>query len=223
MHKASVILEALSDTGLMPLYYHPDPGICCQLLKAIYDGGARLVEYTNRGTMALENFRVMRSYADENLPGLLLGIGTIKDAKSAKLFLKGGADFVVSPGMDEVIGEMVHKAHRLWIPGCMTATEIMKAEAAGARIVKLFPGNILGPGFVRAVREVFPQMQFMPTGGVDTERTNLENWFSSGVIAVGLGGALLRKDLLADLNYSAITEEIKRVLEYIYDIKKSRK
>ncbi len=223
MHKPSVIQEIISEAGLLPLFFHPDKETSKALLLAVYEAGVRAVEYTNRGPQALDNFSHLRAYADDLLPGLQLGIGTIKDAKAAKAFLKAGADFVISPGLEEAVGEITQKAHRLWIPGCMTVTEIMRAEAAGAKMIKLFPGNLLGPSFVSAIKEIFPGMQFMPTGGVELEKTNLEAWFGAGVVAVGMGSRLFRKDQVEAGNFAAIRFETKLALDYIKEIKHARK
>ncbi len=139
-------------------------------MKALYAGGIRVVEFTNRGAAAQENFEAMLKVRDKECKDLLLGIGTIKTKKDAKAFIKSGADFIIAPGMIEEVAETVHKEDMLWIPGCMTTTEIIKAEQAGASLIKLFPGNLLGPGFMSAIRDLFPDLLFMPTGGVEAER-----------------------------------------------------
>lgn len=180
----------------LPLYYHEDPEISLKVLKGLYAAGIRIVEYTNRGAQALSNFQVMKQHAAGSMPGLYLGIGTIKNTQQAKDFMDAGADFVVCPTTNPSVGELVLKNDLLWIPGCMTPTEIAEAEDAGATLVKIFPASVLGPGFVRAVRELFPDMKFMPTGTGDATIDSFRSWFSNGVSAIGLGSRLLSKELV---------------------------
>jgi 2-dehydro-3-deoxyphosphogluconate aldolase / (4S)-4-hydroxy-2-oxoglutarate aldolase len=207
--------EALLGQKLLPLYYHDDPGVSIDILKALYEGGIRILEYTNRGANALENFRQMKNHVRELMPGMTLGIGTIKTGQQAKDFIDAGADFIVCPTINKEVAVITHDAGLLWIPGCMTPTEIAAAEEAGASIVKIFPGNILGPGYISAIKELFPGIQFMPTGGVEAEANNLSAWFNSGVVAVGMGSKLISKDLVENKNYEGIKQAARQSLELV--------
>ena len=215
MHKQQQIIQVLNDQGLMPLFFHASPNVSLALMEALYNGGVRLIEYTNRGDAALENFMALRKLSIEKYPGLFLGAGTIKDAAAAKLFIDAGADFLVSPAFSDDVHAVAIENNLLWVPGCMTPTEILHAEKSGITLVKLFPGNILGPAFVQAVKELFPSMQFMPTGGVDITDENLRSWFNAGVCAVGMGSKLITHQVLLDKQYLQLTDLAKKVLGLI--------
>ncbi len=206
--------------GVLPLYFHPDTEVSKGVLKALYQAGIRAVEYTNRGEAALKNFEALKELRDHELPELLLGIGTIKRKKEAKAFIKAGADYIISPGMIEEVAEVTQKEEMIWIPGCMTPTEIIKAEEAGAKLVKLFPGNLLGPGFVSAVRELFPELLFMPTGGVEVNKDNLSAWFKSGVVAVGMGSKLITKEILEKKDYETLTLKTREAIALVQEAKR---
>jgi 2-dehydro-3-deoxyphosphogluconate aldolase/(4S)-4-hydroxy-2-oxoglutarate aldolase len=218
MDKRSSIISTLVEQGLMPLYYNADEQKSVQLMHALYEAGIRLIEYTNRGEAALANFTAMKKAA-ETLPGLYLGVGTIKTDSAAQTFIDAGADFLISPALAEEVYEAAYTNKVLWIPGCMTPTEILKAEQFGVGLVKLFPGNVLGPSFVQAVKELFPQMKFMPTGGVDTSVENLSAWFKAGVTAVGMGSKLISKEVMEAGSYSALQEQAANLLATIQSIK----
>ena len=215
MRKKEEAYRLLLEQKLLPLYYHESADVSVNILRALYDAGVRIVEYTNRGENALENFRSLRKAADKTMPGLLLGIGTIKNRKSAKKYVQAGADFIVCPSMNEEVAEIAEDEELLWIPGCMTPTEIAAAENAGATLVKIFPGNILGPGYVSAIRELFPNLRFMPTGGVEAEASNLKSWFAAGVVGVGMGSKLITKDAIAKGDYDGIRNETARALQLV--------
>jgi 2-dehydro-3-deoxyphosphogluconate aldolase / (4S)-4-hydroxy-2-oxoglutarate aldolase len=219
MHKIKAT-EALLQQKLLPLYYHDDPETSIGILRALYEGGVRILEYTNRGPAALENFRQMKAIAQEQMPGLLLGIGTIRNEEQAKDFIEAGADFIVCPTMSKQVAAVTHHAGLLWIPGCMTPTEIAAAEDAGATIVKIFPGNILGPGYVSSIKELFPNIQFMPTGGVEAEEKNLQSWFDSGVVAVGMGSKLISKQLVEKRDFEQIKKAARHSLDLVSSINK---
>lgn len=213
------IIKRIAEQGVLPLYFHPDATVSTEVLKALYAAGIRAVEYTNRGEAALENFKLLKETRDRELPELLLGIGTIKRKKEAKAFMKAGADFIIAPGMIEEVAETVHKEEMLWIPGCMTTTEIIRAEDAGAKLVKLFPGNLLGPSFVSAIKELFPDLLFMPTGGVEVSKENLTGWFKSGVVAVGMGSKLITKEILEKKDYEQLINKTKEAIALVNEVR----
>lgn len=217
MHKKDKVQQALLHQKLLPLYYHNSAAVSTQILKALYDGGVRIVEYTNRGEAAPENFSILRSECDNNMPGMLLGIGTIKTKKEAKSYIEAGADFIVCPTINEAVGEAVEKEGGLWIPGCMTPTEIAKAESAGADLVKIFPGHLLGPSYITAVKDLFPTLKFVVTGGVEAEAQNLNAWFKAGVVGVGMGSKLITKDIVERQDYETLKEATAKALALVQE------
>lgn len=213
------IIQAITTQGMLPLYYHDDATVTLEVAKALYNAGVRVIEYTNRGENALRNFKYLLQQREAVLPGMLLGIGTIKTVADATAFIGEGADFIICPGMIPEVAAYAHSKGKLWVPGCMTATEIMMAEQKGARFIKLFPGNLLGPGFVTAIKELFPGIAFMPTGGVELEEANIQAWFKAGVKAVGMGSKLITKTLLEQKDYTTISTQTRNVLAIIQRIK----
>ncbi|MGV3704834.1 MAG: bifunctional 4-hydroxy-2-oxoglutarate aldolase/2-dehydro-3-deoxy-phosphogluconate aldolase [Arcticibacter sp.] len=219
MSKKEEVLKVIPEQGILPLYFNKDAQVSIDLLKALYSAGIRAVEYTNRGEAALENFKKMREVIDAEMPGMYLGVGTIKDAASAQAFIDAGADYIISPGLVDDVAEVSDKNGMLWVPGCMTPTEIIKAEKMGAKFVKLFPGNILGPSFLSGIKELFPNLLFMPTGGVDLGRDNIQGWFKAGVCAVGMGSKLVTKDIMENKKYDELVTLTKEVMETIKSVR----
>lgn len=219
MDKKSALLQLIPQQGILPLYFYKDTQVSIQVLKALYNAGIRTVEYTNRGEAALKNFKEMRKVCDAELKGMYLGVGTIKDSTSAQAFIDAGADYLISPGLVEDAIKVADKYNILWVPGCMTPTEIIRAEQLGAKIVKLFPGNILGPSFLSAIKELFPNLLFMPTGGVDLDKENIAGWFKAGVCAVGMGSKLISKQLLEAQDYAQIEALTKEALNIIKSVR----
>ncbi len=209
------ILEAIIKQGMLPLFYHDTKTTSIETVRTLYRAGVRVIEYTNRGSQAFENFKAIKSIMGDEMPDLSLGIGTIKQAKDALSFIEAGADFLVSPIVKAEVGEAVNKANLLWIPGCMTPTEIDVAQYHKALLIKLFPANILGPGYVSAIKELFPGQLFMPTGGVELDHDNLQQWFSSGVGAVGFGSKLITKDILKNESYEELYNLTIKALQMI--------
>jgi 2-dehydro-3-deoxyphosphogluconate aldolase/(4S)-4-hydroxy-2-oxoglutarate aldolase len=222
MDKRTEILSVITTQSLMPLYFAADETVSVDVLKALYSAGCRVIEYTNRGKEALQNFKKLRSVCDNEMKDMLLGAGTIKDANAAEKFVDAGADFLISPGLAEDVFDIAYSNKILWVPGCMTATEIIKAEKFGIQLIKLFPGNILGPAYVSAIKDIFPDLLFMPTGGVEVEKDNLQNWFSAGVCAVGMGSKLITKQILENKEYEKITSLAKEALMIIRDVKNKK-
>jgi 2-dehydro-3-deoxyphosphogluconate aldolase/(4S)-4-hydroxy-2-oxoglutarate aldolase len=220
MSKSQQATDAIVQQGILPLYFNPDETVSVDVLKAIYKAGIKAVEYTNRGEAALSNFKKMVQVRNAEMPGLLMGVGTIKNLKQAEDYMAAGADFLVSPGFVPDVAVYCVANGIFYAPGCMTPSEIIAAENAGVKFIKLFPGNMLGPEFLGAVKEIFPKLLFMPTGGVDTTRENIEGWFKAGVCAVGMGSKLISKKLMEAKDYATIESETKKVLELIQSIKK---
>lgn len=213
------VTDLIVQQGVLPLYFNSDPEVSIEVLRALYRAGIRAVEYTNRGEAAFRNFAKMREVSHSEMPELQLGIGTIKNAPAARSYMEAGADFIVCPGLIEEVAEVVDRYEKLWVPGCMTPSEIIRAENMGAKMVKLFPGNILGPGFMSAIKELFPDLLFMPTGGVDLEEASIAGWFKAGVCAVGMGSKLISKSLLEKKDYESIEKLTLKALSMVKTIR----
>jgi 2-dehydro-3-deoxyphosphogluconate aldolase / (4S)-4-hydroxy-2-oxoglutarate aldolase len=220
MSKTQQITDAIIVQGILPLYFNKDETVSVDVLRAIYRAGIKAVEYTNRGDEALNNFIKMTTVRNSEMPEMLLGVGTIKNLKDAKNYMAAGADFLVSPGFVKEVADYAVSKDIFYSPGCMTPSEIIAAENAGIKFIKLFPGNMLGPEFLSSIKDIFPKLLFMPTGGVDTTRENIEGWFKAGVCAVGMGSKLISKKLMEAKDYASIESETKKVLELIATIKK---
>ncbi|HRX93695.1 MAG TPA: bifunctional 4-hydroxy-2-oxoglutarate aldolase/2-dehydro-3-deoxy-phosphogluconate aldolase [Chitinophagaceae bacterium] len=220
MSKTQQITESIIAQGILPLYFNSSEEVSLDVLKAIYRAGIKAVEYTNRGDAALDNFKKMAALRNAEMPGMLLGVGTIKNMEHAKDYMAAGADFLVSPGFVPDVASYCVANDIFYAPGCMTPTEIIAAENAGIKFIKLFPGNMLGTEFLTTIKDIFPKLLFMPTGGVDTTKENIEKWFSAGVCAVGMGSKLISKKLMESRDYATIESETKKVLELIQSIKK---
>lgn len=214
------IQDQIIKQGLLPLFYNNDGDVSIQLLKALYAGGIRSVEYTNRGEAALANFRAMKKICETEMKDMHLGVGTIKNAAMARSFIDAGCDYIICPGLAADVAEVADANNMLWIPGCMTPTEIIAAEKMGATMIKLFPGNVLGPGFMSGIKELFPGLLFMPTGGVETTKENIEAWFKAGVCAVGMGSKLVSKEVMDNKKYDQLTAETKKIISIINDCRK---
>lgn len=204
---------------MIPLFYHPDLALGKKVLKACYDGGARLMEFTARGDFAFEVFSELNKYAIAELPGMVMGVGSITDAAAASLFMQMGANFIVTPSLREDIAVVCNRRKVLWSPGCGSLTEINRAEELGCEIVKLFPGDIYGPDFVKGIMGPQPWTSVMPTGGVGTDEENLKAWFDAGVTCVGMGSQLISKSILATKDYANLQKEVAKVLALIHRIK----
>src|SRR4030095_13799794 len=213
MNKTQQITDAIMHQGILPLYFNADETVSIDVVKAIYKGGIKAVEYTNRGEEALNNFIRMTVVRNAEMPDLLLGVGTIKNLKDAKNYMAAGADFLVSPGFVKEVADYAVSKDIFYAPGCMTPSEIIAAENAGIKFIKLFPGNLLGPEFLSGIKDIFQNLLFMPTGGVDTTRENIEGWFQAGVSAVGMGSKLISKKLMEEKNYAKIEQMAKEVLD----------
>ena len=200
---------------LLPLFYHDDITVCKEIIKALYKAGIRCIEFTNRGPQALAHFKLLLAHRNEHYADLVLAIGTIQNQKEAQAFIEAGADFLISPIFDQSIADAAYLHKKLWIPGCMTPTEIHMAESAGCDLIKLFPGNVLGPGFVTAIKPLFSNVSFIVTGGVDTSTENLTAWFKAGVVGVGMGSKLMSEEVLASKNYAALETTTVKALAII--------
>ncbi len=209
----------MEETGLVPLFYHHDLETCKKVLTACYNGGARLLEFTNRGDYAHEVFGELNKFAEKNLPDMILGVGSITDAGAASLYMQLGANFVVTPVLREDIAIVCNRRKLLWSPGCGSLTEVAKAEELGAEIIKIFPGSLYGPEFVKAVKAPCPWTSIMPTGGVSTSRENLKMWFDSGVTCVGIGSQLITGENIKNQDFKGLENQVSSTLKVIQSIR----
>jgi 2-dehydro-3-deoxyphosphogluconate aldolase / (4S)-4-hydroxy-2-oxoglutarate aldolase len=218
MKSTLTIINTIIQQGLLPLYYNKEETVSVEILRAIYKAGIRAVEYTNRGEEAFQNFTKMLAVRNEEMPDLFLGIGTIKNIETAKQYINAGADFLISPGFVKEVADYAVSNNIFYAPGCMTATEIIAAENAGVLFIKLFPGNVLKPEFMSSIKDVFPNLFFMPTGGVDATQESITAWFNAGVCAVGMGSKLISKKLMDEKDYNTIEQETLKVMTLIKSI-----
>jgi len=209
----------MKENGMVPLFFHSDLELSKKVLKACYDGGSRLMEFTSRGDFAHEVFGELNKYALKELPGMILGVGSVTDAASASLYMALGANFIVTPVLREDIAIVCNRRKVLWSPGCGSLTEIARAEELGCEIVKLFPGDLYGPKFVKGIKGPQPWTSIMPTGGVSPDRENLKGWFDAGVTCVGMGSQLISKDILANKDFAGLSVKVKDALALINELR----
>lgn len=213
------VAEVMKQTGLVPLFYNGDIEVSKKVVKAVYDGGARLLEFTARGDFAHEVFGELNKYVLKELPGMIMGVGSVTDAASASRFMALGANFIVTPVLREDIAIVCNRRKVMWSPGCGSLTEICRAEELGCEIVKLFPGGIYGPDFVKAIKGPQPWTSIMPTGGVSPTKENLEGWFKAGVTCVGMGSKLIAKNADGDYDLAKIESDTKNAISIIKELK----
>lgn len=213
------VAEVMKQTGLVPLFYNGDIEVSKKVVKAVYDGGARLLEFTARGDFAHEVFGELNKYVLKELPGMIMGVGSVTDAASASRFMALGANFIVTPVLREDIAIVCNRRKVMWSPGCGSLTEICRAEELGCEIVKLFPGGIYGPDFVKAIKGPQPWTSIMPTGGVSPTKENLEGWFKAGVTCVGMGSKLIAKNADGNYDIAKIESDTKNAISIIKELK----
>lgn len=220
-YSRSEVVTAMKATGVVPVFFHADLETSKNVLKACYDGGIRVFEFVNRGDFAHEIFGELNKYALKELPGMILGAGSIVEAATTALYIQLGANFIVSPLLNEDMAKTCNRRGVAWSPGCGTISEINKAQELGAEVVKLFPASeIGGPSFVKAVKGPMPWTNIMPTGGVDTSEANLKGWFNAGVTCVGMGSNLFPKELLEKGDFAGLTAKVKELMATINKVKK---
>jgi 2-dehydro-3-deoxyphosphogluconate aldolase/(4S)-4-hydroxy-2-oxoglutarate aldolase len=211
----------IASAGILPLYYCHSQTVSIDVARVLYKAGVRVVEYTNRGVAALENFTAMKKILGDELPLLQLGIGTVKSKEEAVAYVQAGADFIVAPIVNPEVAAVAKEAGIPWIPGCMTPTEIYQAQQLEASIIKLFPANILKPEFLKSIFTLFIGQKFIPTGGQDLDEKNIRDWYQAGVMAVGLGNKLVSEEILVDGKYDLLYEKTVEVLETVRKVKKN--
>ncbi|OOG74144.1 bifunctional 4-hydroxy-2-oxoglutarate aldolase/2-dehydro-3-deoxy-phosphogluconate aldolase [Flavobacterium sp. A45] len=216
------VAAAMKETGLVPLFYHTDVSLGKKVIKACYDGGARLMEFTSRGDFAFEIFGELNKYALAELPGMILGVGSVTDAAAASLYMQLGANFIVTPVFREDIAIVCNRRKVLWSPGCGSLTEIARAEELGCEIVKLFPGDVYGPQFIKGIKGPCPWTSIMPTGGVNTTKENLKSWFDAGATCVGIGSQLITNEILLSRDLDVLQVSVRKTLATIKEVRSEK-
>ena len=213
------VLTAIRETGIVPVFYNGDIEISKNVLKACYEGGIRAFEFANRGDFAQEVFKELVKYANAELPGMIMGIGSVVDPGTAALYLQLGANFVVGPLFNPAIAPICNRRNIPYAPGCGTVTEVGMAQEAGCDLCKVFPGDVLGPAFVKGLRAPMPWSRLMVTGGVKPTRENLEGWFKAGVYCVGMGSNLFPKDAIAAGDWARISALCADALKIVKEVR----
>ncbi|HIC36808.1 MAG TPA: bifunctional 4-hydroxy-2-oxoglutarate aldolase/2-dehydro-3-deoxy-phosphogluconate aldolase [Candidatus Marinimicrobia bacterium] len=213
------LIQKIKEHSLIPLFYHNDLTICKKVLDAVINCGLPILEFTNRGPKAIDNFKQLVMHLGNNT-GSTLGVGSVKTDEEARIFIDLGASLIVSPFLDKSIAKVCVKNNIPWIPGCGTLTEMITAEKLGAEIVKLFPGGVFGPKFISSVLAPCPWLKIMPTGGVTADLENISQWFNAGTYCLGMGSKLISKEYLEENNFDGLEKHILQVIENIKIAKK---
>jgi len=214
------VLNTMLQTGMVPVFYHPNVEVAREVAAACLAGGCPLLEFTNRGDRAWEVFTELERYCARELPGLILGVGSIVDPGTASLYINCGANFVVGPVLNPEVARACNRRKIPYSPGCGTLSEISQAEELGCEIVKIFPGKeVGGPGFIKSVKGPCPWVSIMPTGGVEPTEASLKGWFDAGAACVGMGSNMITREMLKAADYQGIAANIRRTMELIGQIR----
>ena len=209
------VLNKVMEAHVVPLYYNKDIEICRNVLKACYDGGLKVFEFTNRGDNAQEIFNELNKIAAKEMPDLIMGIGSVIEPSTAAMYIQMGAAFIVSPILNEDMAKICNRRKVAWMPGCMTVSEISKAEELGAEFVKIFPANLGGPKFIKAVKGPMPWANIMTTGGVTPDPENIKTWFDAGASCVGMGSQLITKQIVTDKDWTKLKNIAEGVVQTV--------
>jgi 2-dehydro-3-deoxyphosphogluconate aldolase/(4S)-4-hydroxy-2-oxoglutarate aldolase len=219
-HSRLKVFNTMLELGLVPIFYNPQLEEAKRIVAACREGGARVVEFTNRGDFAFQVFTALAQHVAELQPDVILGVGSVMDAPTAALYISAGASFVVSPVLNAELVRLCNRRKIAHIPGCGSASEISEAEELGAEIVKVFPGTAVGgPGFVKAMLGPCPWTSIMPTGGVDATEESIRAWFEAGAVCLGMGSKLISKQLVAAGDFKAMSNKVAQVLGWIRDVR----
>lgn len=214
------VYHAVLSSGLVPLFYHADPEVAVQIVRACSNGGAKVLEFTNRGEKALQVFARIVEYVAANKLPIILGVGSVLDAPTAAIFIAQGARFIVGPNCNPEIARLCNRRKIAYLPGCASASEISNAEELGVEIVKIFPGETVGgPAFIKAILGPMPWTHIMPTGGVDATLESISSWIKAGACCVGMGSNLIKKELVAAGDYDGIAQKVAQVLQWIAELR----
>ncbi|MBS2210694.1 bifunctional 4-hydroxy-2-oxoglutarate aldolase/2-dehydro-3-deoxy-phosphogluconate aldolase [Carboxylicivirga mesophila] len=214
------VFQAMKTTGVVPVFFHQDIDVCKAVVRACYNGGIRVFEFVNRGDFAHELFAELNKYALAELPGMILGAGSIVEEATTALYIQNGANFIVSPLLNENMARICNRHKIMWSPGCGTISEINMAQELGAEVIKLFPASeVGGPSFVKAVKAPMPWTDVMPTGGVTCDKENLSEWFAAGVTCVGMGSNLFPKSIMEAEDWAMLEQKVTLLISTIEQIR----
>jgi 2-dehydro-3-deoxyphosphogluconate aldolase/(4S)-4-hydroxy-2-oxoglutarate aldolase len=215
------VLNAMIDSGLVIVFYHKDLEVAKKVVKAVADGGAKVLEFTNRGDFAYQIFSELVKWCELEIPEVILGIGSVIDPGTSALYINNGANFVVGPVFNAEVAKVCNRRKIPYSPGCGSTSEISQAEEYGVEICKIFPGEeVGGPAFVKNILAPMPWTLIMPTGGVDTTKESIERWFKAGVACVGIGSKLISNELVAAGDFETISKKTAEVLNWINEVRK---
>jgi 2-dehydro-3-deoxyphosphogluconate aldolase/(4S)-4-hydroxy-2-oxoglutarate aldolase len=209
------LYDKIEKTPIVPLFTHADGSVAKSVLKACYDGGIKVFEYTNRSVNSKIVFEDLVQYARSEMPDLAIGIGTIFNSEEANFFIEKDADFIIQPIVNQEVGKICRQNNIAWFPGAMTFTEVFKAQQGGADIIKIFPANIVGTSFIKAIKGPMPNVKLMATGGVLPTIESLREWFTSGVSCVGIGSQLCSKEIIETKDYARLQKNVEMGVAYI--------
>jgi 2-dehydro-3-deoxyphosphogluconate aldolase/(4S)-4-hydroxy-2-oxoglutarate aldolase len=214
------VLTAMMEQGVIPVFYHPDVEVCTNVIQACANGGAKCIEFTNRGEFAPHVFLDVTRHFVKADPSVIMGVGSVVDAPTAGIYIANGANFVVGPVLNADVAKVCNRRKIPYSPGCGSASEISYAEELGCEIVKIFPGSSVGGReFVKAVLGPMPWTRLMPTGGVDPTEESLRAWFGAGIVAAGIGTKLITSDLLKAKDYAGIETKVRDIIALIKKIR----
>ncbi len=214
------VLAAMMDQSIIPVFYDPDVEVCKNVIQACANGGAKCIEFTNRGDFASHVFFEVTKHFAKADPSVIMGVGSIVEAPTAGIYIANGAKFIVGPLLNAEVAKVCNRRGIPYSPGCGSATEIGDAQELGCEIVKVFPGaSVGGPDFVKGVMGPMPWTRIMPTGGVEPDEASLRKWFGAGIVACGIGSNLITKDLLKAKDYAGIEKKVAEVIGLVKKIK----
>ncbi len=214
-HTRLEVLNAMYEIGLIPLFHHPDPQVAIKVVEACAAGGARVVEFTNRGDFAIDVFKVVKQNFLQADPSIMLGAGSVNDPAIASQFIMYGADFIVSQVLCPDVARVCNRRKIPYSPGCATLTELQTAEELGCELPKIFPGDLLKPSFIKAIRGPSPWTTVLVTGGVEPTKESITSWIKAGASVLGMGSKLISKEILENKDYQAITQTVSQVIQLI--------
>lgn len=214
------VITAMKKTGMVPVFYHSDIEVAKNVVKACYDGGVRVFEFTNRADFAQDVFAGLVKYVAKECPEMIMGIGSIVDAPTAALYIQLGANFIVGPLFNPEVAKVANRRLVPYSPGCGSVSEVGFAQEMGCDVCKVFPGDVLGAAFVKNLKAPMPWSNLMVTGGVKPEENNLKTWFDAGVTCVGMGSNLFPAEMMKANDWAGITKLCSEALEIIKKVKK---
>lgn len=211
------VTTKIAEIGLLPTFYEGNVETAKKIVAACAEGGAKVVEFTNRGALAYQVFSELIKWRDKEFPDVILGIGTIIEPLAASLFINCGANFVVGPMFNPEVAKTCNRYKVVYVPGCSTPSEISRAEEMGADIIKIFPADVLGPQFIKDILGPCPWSRLMPSGGVEATKESISSWIRAGAVAVNMGSNLIVKDFVKVGDFEAIKNRVEKCIRWVHE------